>query len=214
MSHRSGSRDGATDGAALIVSLLLLAVVMLLATAGWQMGSQEERMVGQQRDRANRVRGSRGHAARRRTRPARQLRERRLRRRLHASRRRSINGETGFGAAGRRRHLLDRRPVPGSHRRTARTSAAACRSVLPARPAQSACRCSTAPSRASGGDQTIKGPAAANLWRPRYVIESLCYHGGGQGMTRSFVASCPVADLSPHRHRLRPAPGDATSPPR
>ena len=39
-------------GAALIVSLLLLAIVMLLATAGWQMGTQEERMVGQQRDRA------------------------------------------------------------------------------------------------------------------------------------------------------------------
>ena len=46
------SRRRAQRGAALIVSLLLLAIVMLLATAGWQMGSQEERMVGQQRDRA------------------------------------------------------------------------------------------------------------------------------------------------------------------
>ena len=41
------------------------------------------------------------------------------------------------------------------------------------------------------GDRNIKGPGGADLWRPRYVIESLCYAGGGQGMTGSFVASCP-----------------------
>ena len=47
--HPALTRPGDQRGAALIVSLLLLAIVMLLATAGWQMGSQEERMVGQQR---------------------------------------------------------------------------------------------------------------------------------------------------------------------
>ena len=46
--------------------------------------------------------------------------------------------------------------------------------------------------------ERLAGPLRDNLadrkladGRPRYVIESLCYGGGGQGMTGSFVASCP-----------------------
>ena len=150
--HPAASRPGAQRGAALIVSLLLLAIVMLLATAGWQMGSQEERMVGQQRDRAIAF-----EAAEATLRDA----ERDLLGSCASGvapgactpRAALINGETGFGAGGL--------PVLyGTYTRPP-------------------------------GDREIKGPSGANLWRPRYVIESLCYAGGGQGMTGSFVASCP-----------------------
>ncbi len=178
------------QGAALIVSLLLLAIVMLLATAGWQMGTQEERMVGQQRDRALAF-----EAAEAALRDA----ERDL---LGicaigygpgdcTPRIDPINGETGFGAAGAENTCSNdglclgstaERPDFNSDMPIAVLTGAAGAVGLPVeygtytRPA---------------GDRNVKGPGGADLWRPRYVIESLCYGGGGQGMTGSFVASCP-----------------------
>jgi type IV pilus assembly protein PilX len=177
-------------GAALIVSLLLLAIVMLLATAGWQMGTQEERMVGQQRDRAIAF-----EAAEATLRDA----ERDLLGICGGGvapgtctpRAMLINGETGFGAAGADNTCsgdglclgsTTERPDFNSRMPIAVVTGAAGAVGSPVlygtytRPA---------------GDREIKGPAGANLWRPRYVIESLCYAGGGQGMTGSFVASCP-----------------------
>ncbi len=183
-------RGRSQRGAALIVSLLLLAIVMLLATAGWQMGTQEERMVGQQRDRALAF-----EAAEAALRDA----ERDL---LGicaigygpgdcTPRAEPINGETGFGAAGAENTCSNdglclgataERPDFNSDTPIAVLTGAAGAVGLPVeygtftRPA---------------GDRNVKGPGGADLWRPRYVIESLCYGGGGQGMTGSFVASCP-----------------------
>jgi type IV pilus assembly protein PilX len=183
-------RGRSQRGAALIVSLLLLAIVMLLAAAGWQMGTQEERMVGQQRDRALAF-----EAAEAALRDA----ERDL---LGicaigygpgdcTPRAEPINGETGFGAAGAENTCSNdglclgataERPDFNSDTPIAVLTGASGAVGLPVeygtftRPA---------------GDRNVKGPAGADLWRPRYVIESLCYGGGGQGMTGSFVASCP-----------------------
>ena len=178
------------DGAALIVSLLLLAIVMLLSTAGWQMGTQEERMVGQQRDRAIAF-----EAAEATLRDA----ERDLLGTCASGyppgqctpRANLINGETGFGNAGTANTCSNdglclgstaERPDFNSRIPIAVLTGAAGAVGLPVeygtytRPAT---------------DRDIKGPSGANLRRPRYVIESLCYAGGGQGMTGSFVASCP-----------------------
>jgi type IV pilus assembly protein PilX len=183
-------RGRSQRGAALIVSLLLLAIVMLLAAAGWQMGTQEERMVGQQRDRALAF-----EAAEAALRDA----ERDL---LGicaigygpgdcTPRAEPINGETGFGAAGAENTCSNdglclgataERPDFNSDTPIAVLTGASGAVGLPVeygtftRPA---------------GDRNVKGPGGADLWRPRYVIESLCYGGGGQGMTGSFVASCP-----------------------
>ena len=186
--HRRGSRP--QRGAALIVSLLLLAIVMLLATAGWQMGTQEERMVGQQRDRA--IAFEAAEAA---------LRD--AERDLLGicalgygpgdctPRADPINGETGFGAAGAENTCSNdglclgstaERPDFNSDMPIAVLTGAAGAVGVPVeygtftRPAS---------------DRNVKGPGGTDLWRPRYVIESLCYGGGGQGMTGSFVASCP-----------------------
>lgn len=178
------------QGAALIISLLLLAIVMLLATAGWQMGTQEERMVGQQRDRAIAFEAA----------------EATLRDAEHdlmgtcasgvaagacTPRVMLINGETGFGNAGAENTCsadglclgaTAERPDFNSRTPIAVLTGATGAIGLPVeygtftRPA---------------GDRDIRSPGGANLWRPRYVIESLCYAGGGQGMTGSFVASCP-----------------------
>jgi len=181
---------GRQQGAALIVSLLLLAIVMLLATAGWQMGTQEERMVGQQRDRAIAFEAA----------------EATLRDAEHdlmgtcasgiaaggcTPRTMPINGETGFGNAGAENTcspdglclgVTAERPDFSSRMPIAVLTGGAGAVGLPVeygtftRPVT---------------DRDIRSPGGANLWRPRYVIESLCYAGGGQGMTGSFVASCP-----------------------
>jgi type IV pilus assembly protein PilX len=184
------SRQRSQRGAALIISLLLLAIVMLLATAGWQMGTQEERMVGQQRDRAIAFEAA----------------EATLRDAEHdllgscangiplggcTPRAALINGETGFGKAGADNTCSDdglclgstlERPDFNSRMPIAVLTAAAGAVGLPV-PYGTYTR--------PPADRDIKGPAGGNLWRPRYVIESLCYAGGGQGMTGSFVASCP-----------------------
>ncbi len=181
---------GPQRGAALIISLLLLAIVMLLATAGWQMGTQEERMGGQQRDRALAF-----EAAEAALRDA----ERDLLGICAVGygpgdctpRVDPINGETGFGAAGAENTCSNEglclgstaeRPDFNSDMPIAVLTGAAGAIGLPVqygtytRPAS---------------DRNVKGPGGVDLWRPRYVIESLCYGGGGQGMTGSFVASCP-----------------------
>ncbi|MGE0803059.1 MAG: PilX N-terminal domain-containing pilus assembly protein [Lautropia sp.] len=193
MKHRNRQPAAARQhGAALIISLLMLAIVMVLATAGWQVGTQQERMVGQQRDHAiafeaaeaalrdgerdllgNCALGFAAGACNPRTQP--------------------INGETGFGDSG----------APGTC-----SSTGLCLGVTGERPdfnSRTVIEVLTgAPgaiglpvvfgtyTRPAGAEQTFNGPNGAPLpWQPRYVIESLCYGGGGQGMTGSFVASCP-----------------------
>ncbi len=177
-------------GAALIVSLLLLAVVMLLATAGWQMGSQEERMVGQQRDRAIAF-----EAAEATLRDA----ERDLLGTCASGiaagactpRAALINGETGFGAAGAENTCSNDGLCLGSTAERPDFSSRMPILVLTGAPGAVGLPILYGTYTRPAGDQNIKGPGGANLWRPRYVIESLCYAGGGQGMTGSFVASCP-----------------------
>ncbi len=187
----SASRKARSQqGAALIVSLLLLAIVMLLATAGWQMGTQEERMVGQQRDRAIAFEAA----------------EATLRDAEHdllgscasgvapgtcSPRAMLINGETGFGAAGADNTCSADGLCLGSTTErpdfNSRTPIAVLTGAAGAVGSPVLYGTYTRPA----ADREVKGPAGANLWRPRYVIESLCYAGGGQGMTGSFVASCP-----------------------
>jgi type IV pilus assembly protein PilX len=182
-----GAKSGRTErGAALIVSLMILAVITVLGTAAWQIGSQEERMVGHQRDRS--IAFEAAEAA---------LRD--GERDLLCStagtgcsaRLEGINGETGFGDAG----------VEGTC-----SSTGLCLPVRGQRPdftssvAIDALRATVAPrsvaygtfTRVAGVAQTLKGPNGQPLTRqPRYVIEVMCYYGGGQGMTSSFTASCP-----------------------
>ena len=177
-------------GAALIVSLLLLAIVMLLATAGWQMGTQEERMVGQQRDRALAF-----EAAEAALRDA----ERDL---LGicaigyapgdcTPRADPINGETGFGAAGAANSCSNDGLCLGSTGERPDFSSDMPIAVLTGAPGAVGLPVEYGTFTRPAADRNVKGPGGADLWRPRYVIESLCYGGGGQGMTGSFVASCP-----------------------
>jgi len=180
---RSGER-----GAALIVALLMLTVVTLLATAAWQIGIQEERMVGHQRDRniafeaaeaALRdgesdvlgVCGSGGSGC--------------------TIRPDYINGETGFGEGG----------AEGScstvglclPRRTERPDFASSTVLTTLRATPSPRSVQYGTYTRPAGNRVFRGPNGAALPRqPRYVIEVLCYHGGGQGMSSSFVASCPT----------------------
>ena len=175
-------------GAALIIALLLLAIVSLLATAAWQAGMQEERIVGHQRDRN--IAFEAAEAALRdaesdvlgvcasgnagcTVRPG------------------GINGETGFGANGAEGSCSDvGLCLPNRAERPDFTSTAAL----------AALRATTAPRSVLYGEYTratanrnFRGPNGKPLPRqPRYVIEVMCYHGGGQGMTSSFVASCPT----------------------
>jgi len=184
------ARKRAQAGAALIVSLLLLAVVMLLATAGWQMGSQEERMVGQQRDRAIAF-----EAAEATLRDA----ERDLLGSCASGvapgtctpRTALINGETGFGAAGAQNTCSNDGLCLGSTAERPDFSVRMPILVLTGAPGAVGLPVLYGTYTRPAADREIKGPGGANLWRPRYVIESLCYAGGGQGMTGSFVASCP-----------------------
>ncbi len=179
-------------GAALIVSLLLLAVVMVLATAGWQMGTQEERMVGQQRDRAIAF-----EAAEAALRDA----ERDLLGTCATGfapgactpRPILINGETGFGAAGAPGTCSDDGLCLGVPAERPDFSSRMPIAVLTAAPTAIGQPVVYGTfTRPAGTERTIKGPGGAALpWQPRYVIESLCYAGGGQGMSGSFVASCP-----------------------
>ncbi|MGE0310380.1 MAG: PilX N-terminal domain-containing pilus assembly protein [Lautropia sp.] len=176
-------------GAALVISLMLLAIVMVLGTAAWQMGTLEERMVGQQRDRA--IAFEAAEAALRDG-------ERDI---LGvcatnvpscAARSPMINGETGFGVGGAPGTCSSTglcMPVPGEKPDYTNTVAIA------------ALRATTNPASVQFGTFTrptsaqwqLKAPnGTAPLPRqPRYVIEVLCFHGGGQGMTSSFVNSCP-----------------------
>ena len=175
-------------GAALIVALLLLTVVSLLATSAWQMGMQEERIVGHQRDRniafeaaeaALRdaesdvlgvcASGSTGCSVR----PD------------------YINGETGFGDDGTEGSCSSAGLcLPKRNERPDFTSSAAIsalRTTVTPRSVQYGTYTRTAANR------TFRGPTGQALPRqPRYVIEVMCYYGGGQGMTSSFVASCPT----------------------
>ena len=188
--HPALTRPGDQRGAALIVSLLLLAIVMLLATAGWQMGSQEERMVGQQRDRAiafeaaeatlrDAERDLLGTCANGVTPGA------------GTPRPTLINGETGFGAAGVENTCSNDGLCLGSTAERPDFSSEMPILVLTGAAGAVGLPVLYGTFTRPPGDREIKGPGGANLWRPRYVIESLCYAGGGQGMTGSFVASCP-----------------------
>lgn len=177
-------------GAALIISLLLLAIVMLLATAGWQMGTQEERMVGQQRDRAIAFEAAEaalrdaerdllgvcasGYAAGQ-----------------CSPRANAINGETGFGNAGAPLSCSNDGLCLGSTTQRPDFSSDMPIAVLTGAPGAIGLPVEYGTFTRPATDRDVKGPAGADLWRPRYVIESLCYGGGGQGMTSSFVASCP-----------------------
>jgi type IV pilus assembly protein PilX len=172
------------------VSLLLLAVVMLLGTAGWQMGTQEERMVGQQRDRAIAF-----EAAEATLRDA----ERDLLGTCAGGvapggctpRTALINGETGFGNAGAQNSCSTDGLCLGSTAQRPDFSSQMPIAVLTGAPGAIGLPVSYGTFTRGLTDRNIKGPGGANLWRPRYVIESLCFAGGGQGMTASFVASCP-----------------------
>ncbi len=186
---KTGGAGRHQRGAALIISLMLLAIVMVLGTAAWQMGTLEERMVGQQRDRS--IAFEAAEAALRDG-------ERDI---LGVcatnvpsctARAPMINGETGFGLAG----------APGTCSTTG-----LCMPVTAEMPdytntaAIAALRATASPSSVQFGTYTrpaatqwqLKGPnGSASLPRqPRYVVEVLCFHGGGQGMTSSFVNSCP-----------------------
>lgn len=178
-------------GAALIVALLLLTIVSLLATSAWQLGMQEERMVGHQRDRGLAFEAAEaalrdgesdvlgvcasGHGG-------------------CALRPDLINGETGFGAAGAEGTCsADGLCLPNRDERPDFTSSAALAALrAPKATAASVQYGHFTRNKGEASEQAFKGPSGAALPRqPRYVIEVMCYHGGGQGMTSSFVASCP-----------------------
>lgn len=175
-------------GAALVIALLLLTVVSLLATAAWQVGLQEERMVGHQRDRN--VAFEAAEAA---------LRDAEsdvlgicARGETGCSPRPDfIHGETGFGDGGVEGSCSEEGLcLPHRAERPDFTSTAALEAL----------RATVTPRSVGYGTFTrpaaqraFRGPNGAPLPRqPRYVIEVMCYHGGGQGMTSSFVASCPT----------------------
>ena len=188
--HSPGPTSSRERGAALIIALLLLTIVSLLATSAWQVGMQEERIVGHQRDRnlafeaaeaalrdgESDVLGicASGHAG---CTPRPDL----------------INGETGFGDNGAQGSCSsDGLCLPNRDERPDFTSTAAL-GALRAPPATAASVPFGHYTR-TGEDagRAFKGPNGDPLPRqPRYVIEVMCYHGGGQGMTSSFVASCP-----------------------
>jgi type IV pilus assembly protein PilX len=185
--HRMPQRQ---EGAALVVSLLLLAIVMLLAAAGWQMGTQEERMVGQQRDRAIAFEAA----------------EATLRDGEHdllgtcatgispggcTPRPAQINGETGFGNAGAPNTCSAVGLCLGSTAERPDFSNRMPVLVLTGGAGAIGQPVAYGTYTRPATDRNIKAPGGANLWRPRYVIESLCYAGGGQGMSGSFVGSCP-----------------------
>ena len=178
------------QGAALIVSLLLLAIVMLLATAGWQMGTQEERMVGQQRDRAIAFEAAEA-ALRDAERDLLGICASGYAAGQCAPRLDPINGETGFGSAGAENTCSDEGLCLGSTAERPDFSSDMPIAVLTGAPTAVGKPVLYGTFTRPDLDREIKGPGGANLWRPRYVIESLCYAGGGQGMTGSFVASCP-----------------------
>ena len=189
-------------GAALIVSLLLLAVVMLLATAGWQMGSQEERMVGQQRDRAIAF-----EAAEATLRDA----ERDLLGSCASGvapgactpRTALINGETGFGAAGAENTCSTDGLCLGSTAERPDFSSRMPIMVLTGAPGAVGLPVLYGTFTRPAGDQEIKGPGGANLWRPRYVIESLVLRRRRPGDDRKLRRQLPLAHLPHHRHRPR-----------
>jgi type IV pilus assembly protein PilX len=186
MSHRVRLPRRREDGAALIVSLLILAVVTVLGTAAWQIGSQEERMVGHQRERN--IAFEAAEAALRDG-------ERDLLCSTAgagcSSRTTSINGETGFGDAGVEGTCsADGLCLPQRGQRPDFTSTVAIAALRATVSPRSVAYGSY--TRVAGATQTFKGPSGSDLPRqPRYVIEVMCYYGGGQGMTSSFTASCP-----------------------
>ncbi len=175
-------------GAALIVALLLLTIVSLLATSAWQIGMQEERIVGHQRDRS--IAFEAAEAA------LRDAESDVLN--VCASggtgctvRSDYINGETGFGDSGAEGSCSQEGLcLPVREQRPDFTSSAAVNAL----------RSTVAPRSVQYGTYTrttanrnLRGPDGNPLPRqPRYVIEAMCYFGGGQGMTGTFVASCPA----------------------
>ncbi len=187
-----GSTGGSRErGAALIIALLLLTIVSLLATAAWQAGMQEERMVGHQRDRSLAFEAAEaalrdgesdvlgicasGHSG-------------------CSSRPDYINGETGFGAAGAQGTCsATGLCLPQRDEKPDYTSSAALAALRSPPATAASILFGSFTRKGSATQRAFKGPTGAPLPRqPRYVIEVMCYHGGGQGMTSSFVASCPT----------------------
>lgn len=176
-------------GAALIISLMMLVIVMVLGTAAWQMGSQEERMVGQKRDHS--IAFEAAEAALRDGErdilgvcatnvPSCTLRNP------------MINGETAFGNAGAEGSCSTAglcMPVKTEAPDFTNTNALTeLRSTVNSRSVEFGTF-----TRPSAAQWKLKAPQGTTLLprQPRYVIEVLCFHGGGQGMTSSFTASCP-----------------------
>lgn len=189
LTHRARQRAcnrRVQQGAALIIALMILAVITVLGTAAWQMGTQEERMVGHQRDRN--IAFEAAEAA---------LRD--GERDLLCStagtgcstRPESINGETGFGDAGAEGSCSTTGLcLPVRSQRPDFTSSLAVATLRATVNSRSVAYGTY--TRVAGISQTLKGPNGQSLARqPRYVIEVMCYYGGGQGMTSSFTASCP-----------------------
>ena len=177
-------------GAALIVALLLLTIVSLLATSAWQLGMQEERMVGHQRDRSLAFEAAEaalrdgesdvlgvcasGHGG-------------------CSQRADLINGETGFGDGGVQGTCsAEGLCLPNRDERPDFTSNAALAALRAPVATAASVQYGHFTRKGQASERAFKGPSGAALPRqPRYVIEVMCYHGGGQGMTSSFVASCP-----------------------
>lgn len=189
--HGSARLPRREQGAALIIALMLLAIVMVLASTGWQMATQEERMVGQQRDRTIAFEAAEA-ALRDGERDLLGVCAVGIDTGNCAPRTEPINGETGFGNAGAEGTcsttglclgLTSERPDF-----TTRNVLAVLRGDADAVGQPVSYGQYTRPN----GARAINGPGGQPLpWQPRYVIESLCYGGGGQGMAGTFVASCP-----------------------